>query len=52
MNEVEFRGEVDVGFIEGNEEYGEDLVDFDKEEVGFLIEFCGWLVPCFRWWAM
>ncbi len=40
MNESEFGCEVDIGFVEGDEEEGEDLVDLNEENLGFLIEFC------------
>ena len=43
MEEVEFRGEVDVRFVERNEPEGEDLVDFDEEDFRFLVEFCEFL---------
>lgn len=36
---MKFGGEVDVGFVKGDEEQGEDLVDLDKKEGGFLVEF-------------
>jgi hypothetical protein len=41
MGEVEFCGEMDVGFVEpgGDEEEGEDLVDFYEEDLGFLVVF-------------
>jgi len=39
---MQFSSEVHVGFVEGHEEEREDLVDFDEEEGGFLVEFCGW----------
>lgn len=31
---------MDVGFVEGDEEEGEDLVDFDEEDLRFLVVFC------------
>jgi hypothetical protein len=41
VSEVQFCGEVDVGFVEpgGDEEEGEDLVDFYEENLGFLVVF-------------
>jgi hypothetical protein len=30
---------VDSGFVEGNEEEGEDLVDFDEKNLGLLVVF-------------
>ncbi len=40
MNESEFGCEADIGFVEGDEEEGEDLVDFNEEYLRLLIEFC------------
>jgi hypothetical protein len=43
VHKGEFAGEVHVGFVEGDEEEGEDLMDIDEEDAGFLVEFClGW----------
>jgi hypothetical protein len=39
VNELEFSGEMDIGFVKWNEEEREDLVDFDEEDLRFLIEF-------------
>jgi hypothetical protein len=44
MQELQFRREMDIGFVEGNEEEREDLVDFDKKDLGLLIEF--WMRTC------
>jgi hypothetical protein len=40
VNEVEFGCEVDIGLVERDEEEGENLVDFDEEYLGFLVELC------------
>lgn len=37
---MQFGGEVNIGFVERNEEEGEDLMDFDEEYLGLLVEFC------------
>lgn len=37
VGEVQFSGQVDVGFVEGNKEEGEDLVDFDEEDLSFSV---------------
>jgi hypothetical protein len=39
VDEVEFCREMDIGFVKWDEEEGEDLVDFDKEDSRFLVEF-------------
>lgn len=39
MNELQLRREPDIGFVEGEEEEGEDLADFDEQDGRLLIEF-------------
>ena len=39
MNELQLRCEPDIGFVERNEEEGEDLADFDEQDGRLLIEF-------------
>jgi hypothetical protein len=36
---VQFRGEVNIGFVERDKEEGEDLVDFDEDDLGLLVVF-------------
>jgi len=40
VKEVEFRGKVDIRFVERNEPEREDLVDSDEEDLRFLVKFC------------
>ena len=40
MDELQFGSEVDIGFVEGDEEEGEDLLDVDEENLGLLVVFC------------
>jgi hypothetical protein len=37
VGEVQFGGQVDVGFVKGDEEEGEDLADFDEEDLGLSV---------------
>jgi hypothetical protein len=37
--ELQFCGQADVGLVEGDEEEGEDLVDFDEQDGRLLVEF-------------
>ena len=39
MDELQFGCEVDIGFVEGDEEEGEDLLDFDEKNLGLLVVF-------------
>jgi hypothetical protein len=36
---LQFGREVDIGFVKWDEEEGEDLVDFDEEDLRLLVEF-------------
>jgi len=49
MDEVQFGCEVDIGFVEGDEEEGEELVDFDKEDLGLLVVFVAFNIQHDRW---
>lgn len=40
VHKLQFCGQADVGFVEGDEEKGEYLMDIDEEDRGFLVEFC------------
>jgi hypothetical protein len=44
VHKLKFCCEANVGFVEGDEEEGEDLMDIDEEDGGLLIEFCKWIV--------
>lgn len=52
MDEVQFGGQADIGLVEGDKEEGENLVDFDEEDPGFLVEFWTKMqsVKLFEWW--
>jgi hypothetical protein len=39
VDEVQFSREADIGFIEGDKEEGEDLVNVDEKYLGALVEF-------------
>jgi hypothetical protein len=40
VNELQLGRKMNIGFVERDEEEGEDLMDFHEEDLGLLIEFC------------
>lgn len=46
---MELGSETDIGFVEGNKEEGEDLANFDEEDLRLLIIFVAVNIQYDRW---